>query len=303
MDLESHPADPYKPATEKIGATVDFYDAHVLYCTGPGSHQTWPKHVSTVDKYYAELRKSLSSRKKSMKHIVKLSLCDAENTATEPDNFDLLVIKGGPEPIFSRITINSSNLESLWDYIDNGHIGSLHAKPLSSTFVILVCCHGQKHSRSGTLGLSIATEFEEQVKQGRSNASVYKTTHIGKNEFTADVICYPTGDWYGNVKESVHVERILSALTSCHPEPYLILHDLWRGAMGKTKDEQIRLSPNARVVDRAASHNKPVKVLTLRSKMGNPLANFGYGPFEPFLNEFLTYLAGVLLILSLFTYY
>jgi len=303
MEHESQHAE-YKPGTEKIGATVDFYDVHVLYCTGPGSHLSWPKHVSSVDKYYVELKKSFKNR--SMKHIVKLGLCDAENTARErADGFDLLVIKGGPQPIFSRIMVNSSGLDSLWDYIDNGHIGSLHAEALSFTYVVLVCCHGQKHSRSGTLGLTIATEFEKQVKLGQINAAVYKTTYIGTNEFAADVICYPTGDWYGNVKESEDVELILSVLTSGHPEPYVILNDLWRGAMGKTKDEQIRLSPNARVVERAASHNKPVKVLTLRSKIvDDPLKNFKYGPFEPFfLNEFLTYLAGVLLLMAIFCIY
>jgi len=235
-----------------------------------------------------------------MRHIVNLSLCDAHNTANG-DQFDIIVIKGEPHSIFSRITIDSYSMDSLWDFIDNGDFGSLHTQGLSSTYLIFVCCHGQKHSDSGALGLTIAAEFEKQIKENRTDATVYKTSYIGKNEFPADVICYPSGDWYGNVKVSEDVERILSVLTSNHPEPYVILSDFWRGAMGKTKDEQIRLSPNARVVDQAVL-TKPVKVLTLRPKLqvGNPLANFGYGPFEPFLNEFLTYL---LIVLSLMTLY
>jgi hypothetical protein len=108
---------------------------------------------------------------------------------------------------------------------------------------VLVCAHGSRDVRCANCGPSllswtrdwIDSKHEISIHNSRSNNNVHDTpstpskrspspspsvsenvkhyvwpvSHIGGHEFAGNIIVYPSGDWYGYVKEQNHLHQIL----------------------------------------------------------------------------------------------
>lgn len=124
--------------------------------------------------------------------------------------------------------------------------------------MVLICGHGQRDCRCGTLGPILQTEFEDKLaksnyplrpaspvpSQDNSNAetmsSVAQISHIGGHKFAGNLIVYiprgleghplaGTGIWYGRV-EPKHVEGIVRITV----EEGVVIEELCRGGIGRS---------------------------------------------------------------------
>ncbi|KAJ3279060.1 hypothetical protein HK104_001813 [Borealophlyctis nickersoniae] len=101
---------------------------------------------------------------------------------------------------------------------------------------ILVCIHGQRDERCGTIGTAVYDQLKEEIKQrGLAGVRVNGVSHIGGHKYAGNVIVWPSGDWYGMVHPE-NVPELLSAL-----ERGEVLWKFWRGRAGLTKEEQIEM--------------------------------------------------------------
>jgi len=117
----------------------------------------------------------------------------------------------------------------------------------------------------------------------------FKISHVGKHEYAANVITYPTGDWYGYVKPQ-DVSRILNQLSNPNPKPsYTELGDIWRGAMHLSTEEQIVLSPKAFI--------KPPKTMKRNTTLSYNWDTYGFGPVG---NEALNSILWIILFILSF---
>jgi len=195
------------------------HKAQLYYCTGGND-------LTILPLQYIKLQDKLTSK-------AIICICDAESTATG-DMFDVLCFVGGLNHRSVRITLGLAQLDELWRYICTGEYGSLSIVSLPLDFYIFVCCYGKTSCEQ--CGPIVADRFASEIEEGRMRVSVFKKSCVGEDDVAANVICYPSGDWYGNVKPS-DVSRILKSLNSLDNQPHISLSDIWRGNMGKTNEE------------------------------------------------------------------
>jgi len=179
-----------------------------------------------------------------------------------------------------RFKNEETHLKDLWSYIDSSYNpGSLEIEELQEDYYIFVCSHENKDNRCGYCGPIIADEFQNLILKQGVKAAVHKISHVGKHEFAANVITYPYGDWYGYVKPK-DVPRIMDGLSS--RTPHISLGDIWRGGMGKSKEEQMRLCPVKPQVQQ--QQQQQIKTLKRKDVKFNPN---GFGTIERSLDYLL----------------
>ncbi len=64
---------------------------------------------------------------------------------------------------------------------------------------------------------------------------MWLTSHVGGHKYAGNVIMYPSGDWYGNVQSAQDVARVIA-----HQQGGELPANLWRGATGLSKEEQVQ---------------------------------------------------------------
>ncbi|KZW01051.1 hypothetical protein EXIGLDRAFT_761065 [Exidia glandulosa HHB12029] len=103
---------------------------------------------------------------------------------------------------------------------------------------LLVCTHGQRDCRCGDLGGSVLAELQ---KNASNDVQIGELGHVGGHKWAANVLAFPSGDWFGNIQPQ-HVDLLLRYVEDgCSVIPHeLIPH--WRGGRGLSKDEQISLA-------------------------------------------------------------
>ncbi|KAG8953882.1 hypothetical protein FRC04_001512 [Tulasnella sp. 424] len=113
-----------------------------------------------------------------------------------------------------------------------------------------VCTHGSRDCRCGDVGADVADTLREEVAKlpGSSRVRISEVAHVGGHVWAANVLVYPSGDWFGNVRPR-DVPSLLSLFvpppSSPLDYPSLTSHPLfrahWRGRMGLSKDQQSQL--------------------------------------------------------------
>jgi len=251
----------------------------------------WPKHISNYDPHFSEIKTQMKSQNLGFK--VKFNLCEkTEEMTSSTHDIDLFCFQHN-EPML-HIGLNKNAIPDLFNFLKYGEKPeSLNIQKLPEDYYILVCSHRAKDDRCGHCGPKIADEFEEKLLKQSVRVAVLKVSHTGKHQYAANVISYPSGDWYGYVKPK-DVPRIIEQLHSTS-KPYHELGDIWRGAMYLTPEEQIARSPNALLKLQTSSRTKVLKRTT------HDWQSYGFGPVgEVILNDVLMIFFLILAFLTLY---
>jgi len=271
-----------RPCTYNIGGTVKPYHVHLLFIKGEA--QSWPRHISSYDRNFNEIKSFLKVQNLGFK--IKYSLCERDDTIPQSD-IQLLCFQASS---MTQIGLSIDMLPDLANYLKTGEKGRLAVSKLQEDYYILICAHRAKDSRCGHCGAIIAEEFMKQSMTSCYKTQVYKVSHVGKHEYAANVITYPSGDWYGYVKPA-DVPRILTQLTNTTAKPSTELGDIWRGSMYLSIEEQIAISPKA-----VLATSSRIKVLKRKAK--GDWEKYGFGPVgNDVFNDYLWLLFWILLVL------
>jgi hypothetical protein len=111
-------------------------------------------------------------------------------------------------------------------------------EPLKRQY-IFVCVHGARDARCGACGPPLVAGFGAALgaRGLEDRVAVRQSSHVGGHKYAGNVQLYPGGDWYGNVAPH-DIPRIVDR----HIVAGEIVWDLWRGRMGLTSEEQIRIA-------------------------------------------------------------
>ncbi|KAJ3158860.1 hypothetical protein HDU86_002548 [Geranomyces michiganensis] len=204
-------------------ATAGFYRKHVLVATGK-TH--WDKKIEESDAYFAGLSETLKA------HDIRAIACDAPNTATDPSAHSLLVLPDGVE----FPSVSPSDFSSLTTQLNSARM-VLKSSTASHKTHILVCVHGERDCRCGDLGRPLYEALKAEVKRKglESRIQVLGVSHVGGHKHAGNAIVYPSGDWYGLMKES-DAATLLEALVKDE-----IIWSKWRGRVAMSKEEQTQL--------------------------------------------------------------
>eukprot|EP01121_Diplochlamys_sp_Union-15-3_P006155 TRINITY_DN16666_c0_g1_i1.p1 TRINITY_DN16666_c0_g1~~TRINITY_DN16666_c0_g1_i1.p1 ORF type:complete len:280 (+),score=42.36 TRINITY_DN16666_c0_g1_i1:59-898(+) len=222
-----------RPCTAPLGATVKPYDHHLFICAGPETHNLWPQKDT-----HSSLLKDIKNRLKDIPDKkVKVSYCDFERPGVV--GWELLYFeKDKRYPVFIK-NLTRDNPNDIKKFFSTGELGALTLEEFKHDYFIFVCSHELKDKRCGYCGPIIQQQLQERIEAEKIDAIVLKTSHIGGHKYAANVIVYPTGDWYGYVKPK-DVDRIVKE----HLIGKKVCYDLWRGRRGLTITEQAMISPS-----------------------------------------------------------
>jgi hypothetical protein len=280
-----------RPCTSNIGGTVKPYQVHILYLKEQAP--LWPKQINSYQDF-KEIKNYLKQQNIGVK--IKYSLCERTDIMVNNDSIELLCFQQGSGSQFSmtQISLTLAMLPDLSSYLKTGDKGKLTVTKLPEDLYILVCAHRAKDARCGHCGPIIADEFTKQLMSLHNKYAVFKISHVGKHEYAANVITYPSGDWYGYVKPT-DVTRIIKHINS-NTKSYRELGDIWRGSMHLSTEEQISLSPKA-FINIKSSRKIVNKERTINWN------DYGFGPVgEEALNGYLWILFWILALWVLYTF-
>ncbi|CAE6383448.1 unnamed protein product [Rhizoctonia solani] len=103
------------------------------------------------------------------------------------------------------------------------------------TIDVYVCTHGTRDCRCGDIGGEIVQTLRAMK---RPDVRVFDIGHIGGHKWAGNVIVFPSGDWYGNLRPE-DVPQLVDHITG--PDRVEPWWTHWRGRMGLTKDMQSAL--------------------------------------------------------------
>ncbi|QRW20866.1 sucrase/ferredoxin-like domain-containing protein [Rhizoctonia solani] len=107
--------------------------------------------------------------------------------------------------------------------------------PAAKVIDIYVCTHGARDCRCGDIGGEIAYALRAMK---RPDVRVFDIGHVGGHKWAGNVIVFPSGDWYGNLRPEDLPQLVDHITGPDRVEPWWA-H--WRGRMGLTKDMQSAL--------------------------------------------------------------
>ena len=124
------------------------------------------------------------------------------------------------------------------DHLVEGRVSSRIPHVSVTGHHVFVCVHAARDMRSGVAGPPLAEAFQATLKaRGLSaQATVRRTSHVGGHKYAGNVLIFPSGDWYGYVTPG-DVVRIVDQ----HIGAGEIVRGLWRGRMGLTPEDQLRM--------------------------------------------------------------
>ena len=106
---------------------------------------------------------------------------------------------------------------------------SLSKNALRNDYVF-VCCHSSRDLRCGTTGHQIFNLLSTSPELP-SDVQVMKISHIGGHKFAGNVICFPSGIWYGGLG-SHNIHELIQAL-----KRKTVLEPNFRGYTGQKNRE------------------------------------------------------------------
>jgi (2Fe-2S) ferredoxin len=218
-----------RPEIYPLPGSVKLYRRHVLVCTGTGE---WPSHIDTGGGFLQALSEAMAARQDAMPLPVKVTACDEPGRGA---GHDLLVF---PDQV-RYLGVRESDFPALIeDHLVGDRVSErIRHEPLAGRHVF-VCTHGARDERCGLAGPPLIEGFRAALEARglAQEVAVRATSHVGGHRYAGNVLIYPGGDWYGYVTPA-HVE----VLVDQHILAGEIVRELWRGRMGLTPEEQIRL--------------------------------------------------------------
>jgi (2Fe-2S) ferredoxin len=213
-----------------LPGSVKLYQRHLFVCTGAAE---WPAHIEEGGGFLPALAAAIALRAADMPLRVKLTACDEANRDT---GYDVLVF---PDQV-RYLGLGEADLRALVEdhLVGNRVSDRLPYEPLSGQH-IFVCVHGQRDPRCGACGPPLAEGFIAALEARglAAQVAVRRTSHVGGHKYAGNVLIYPGGDWYGYVTPG-DIPRIVEQ----HILGGQIVRDLWRGRMGLSPEEQLRLT-------------------------------------------------------------
>lgn len=218
-------------AGDPLPGSVKLYGRHLFVCTGKTG---WPARIDEDGGYLAALSAAIAARGPDMPRRVKLTACD--EAGQSPGGYDLLVF---PDAV-RYLGVQTADFPALIeDHLVGGRVSDrIPHRPAPGQYVF-VCVHGERDARCGACGPPLVEGFRaELAARGlEDRVSVRRTSHVGGHKYAGNVLIYPGGDWYGYVAPA-DIPRVVER----HIAAGQIVWDLWRGRMGLTPEEQIRIS-------------------------------------------------------------
>ncbi|KXS12398.1 hypothetical protein M427DRAFT_59551 [Gonapodya prolifera JEL478] len=179
---------------------------------------------------------------------------DARNTN---EAFDLHVF---PDHILIH-DVSRTSLPLLSEFLSSEpseHGASVPPIPLSwtplnrKTTRLFICTHGERDCRCGETGEAVYQKLATWARsRGDTEVEVWRTSHVGGHQWAANVIAYPSGDWFGNLTPTTAVgvvgslqstaERSAGSQDQEQEQKLTIPWDAWRGRVGLSQVEIERL--------------------------------------------------------------
>ncbi len=216
------------PSREPLPGTVKLYGRHLFVCTGAAD---WPAHIEEDGGFSQALNQAIQTQ--TLAVPVKLTACDAPSLGP---GVDLLVFPDG----IRYLGLSEADFPALIDdhLLANRISRRLRWEPAPGLF-IFVCTHAARDARCGECGPPLLQSLAEELSGRGLEAAVHlhRSSHVGGHKYAGNVLIYPPGDWYGYVTAADAPRLVQGALLGSH-----ILADLWRGRMGLSPDEAIRLA-------------------------------------------------------------
>eukprot|EP01100_Stratorugosa_tubuloviscum_P009316 TRINITY_DN38_c1_g2_i1.p1 TRINITY_DN38_c1_g2~~TRINITY_DN38_c1_g2_i1.p1 ORF type:complete len:362 (+),score=165.28 TRINITY_DN38_c1_g2_i1:68-1087(+) len=237
-------------ANEKLRGTTGNYGRQLLVCLGIDA-TLWPASFKD-DPLTSLFWKAYKENSKNLKIESYLSACNEKNVnqlqpqpqlQPQQHSFDILCY---PENIrFLQVT--HEKLPQLIEILNSSNSSSssitttttFATQPITKT-TIFVCSHLAKDKRCGYCGPKLVNLFENEINKLNLNdkIDVRKISHVGGHKYAGNVIIYPAGNWYGNVKPE-NIEEIIQSIINNTQ-----VKELWRGRMGLDTNEHKALYTN-----------------------------------------------------------
>jgi anti-anti-sigma factor len=213
-----------------LPGSIKLYQRHMFVCTG---NTDWPAHIEEGGGFLQLLATSIAQRSADMPLQVKVTACDEPSFGP---GYDLLVF---PDQV-RYLNVQESDLPVLIeDHFEGGRVSSRIPHVPVTGHNVFVCVHAARDMRCGVAGPPVAEVFQASLEARglAEQVAVRRTSHVGGHKYAGNLLIFPSGDWYGYVTP-VDVERIIDQ----HIVAGAIVWDLWRGRMGLSPEEQLRLS-------------------------------------------------------------
>ncbi|KAG8990790.1 hypothetical protein FRB90_001626, partial [Tulasnella sp. 427] len=256
--VHCRPDHPISP--DPLHGTTPEHDAWlVLHTSRPPS--SWPPRIEASSPLLRELKRKLSPLKGTVTFAYTPTNrpTNPEEVETEFEGWD----EGRPEAYAATLyRAGSSEAVELARVDGQTDVRSLLVtKPAErqtqtqtkDEVHFYVCTHGSRDCRCGDVGADVADTLREEVGKlpssaARERVKVSEVAHVGGHVWAANVLVYPSGDWFGNVRPK-NVPSLLSLFVPAPNSPLdyasVTAHPLfrthWRGRMGLSKDQQTLL--------------------------------------------------------------
>ncbi|KAJ3073405.1 hypothetical protein HDU98_001589 [Podochytrium sp. JEL0797] len=219
------------------------FEQHLVVLSSTSASK-WPQDLKASDPFLASLHQSTSILSR-----LKIS------TAFDPRvpmtaNRDILVY-----PQMLRVSnVSPESFDILTRYLVECRLGVFDKTPLDQRELsvtreegphLLVCAHTEVDCRCGVQGSALIDSLNHIINDPssalKSKYTVYPTSHLGGHDYAANLIAYPSGNWYGNLAKNGHaLSDAHSVIDAC--ESNSVLWDHWRGQVGLDEATTKRMS-------------------------------------------------------------
>ncbi|KAG8946673.1 hypothetical protein FRC03_001317 [Tulasnella sp. 419] len=190
----------------------------------------------------------------------------------DSEEFAATLYRRGMPPV-DIPSLTTANLDQVLTPLlkSNSMLPSSQANDQGRNLHFFVCTHGERDCRCGAVGVEVANALREELNRLKTpdgtvdgwSFKVGEVGHVGGHKFAANVLVYPEGHWYGNLRPSDipsfvrdHLDR---TSTSEGIPPSTLLRKHWRGSMHLSGEEQVRQYEMATKSDSASvTSSEPV---------------------------------------------
>eukprot|EP01112_Ceratiomyxa_fruticulosa_P007295 TRINITY_DN188_c0_g1_i3.p1 TRINITY_DN188_c0_g1~~TRINITY_DN188_c0_g1_i3.p1 ORF type:complete len:261 (-),score=51.75 TRINITY_DN188_c0_g1_i3:80-862(-) len=216
----------------KLVGSVKLYRKHIVICSGLTD---WVRKPEKEGGTPAGDLKQIIGAKNLPEGEVLITLCDVPSSG---EGVDLFVFP-------DKVKYTNLRQEDLEPFVDDQIIAGKSCERLKHEVLadddvyVLVCTHATRDKRCGRAGPQVVGKLLEVVENRgvKDKVKVLSTSHIGGHKYAGVIVVYPHGDWFGYISTR-NIEKVIDEYVSKHK----ILHDLWRGRIGLSKEEQRKLA-------------------------------------------------------------
>eukprot|EP00301_Raphidiophrys_heterophryoidea_P024483 c7967_g1_i2.p1 GENE.c7967_g1_i2~~c7967_g1_i2.p1 ORF type:complete len:229 (+),score=42.89 c7967_g1_i2:451-1137(+) len=214
--------------TVPLAGTVKAFRWHLFVGLGSSDPLQWPPRAEESSERWQQLSQALKDLGPEVANQVAITGCAPDSNHIFPD--DVLMFPG------SRMFRGSQTISNIVSQIQQTATQTFSTLPTpvppqNSRTWAFVCCHGSRDSRCGTCGVRVLNRLANAVRERNLTdlVSVHPCSHVGGHKYAANVLFYPSGDWFGLVDE-----QNVDALVDSYLVKGQLLKDQWRGKLGQS---------------------------------------------------------------------